>query len=51
MFIHGKYVYSTLALGEEREIVKEETALRKEKEAACIHVVVCSSLEVVCVVG
>jgi hypothetical protein len=25
--IHGKYVYSTLALGKEREIVKEETAL------------------------
>ena len=28
--VHGKYVYSTLALGKEREIVKEETALRKE---------------------
>ena len=26
-------MYSTLALGKEREIVKEETALRKEKEA------------------
>ena len=31
--VHGKYVYSTLALEKEREIVKEETALRKEKEA------------------
>ena len=31
-------MYSTLALGEEREIVKEETALRKEKEAAFVHV-------------
>ena len=30
LHIHGKYVYSTLALEEEREIVKEETALRKE---------------------
>ena len=28
-------MYSTLALGKEREIVKEETALRKEKEAVC----------------
>ena len=27
--VHGKYVYSTLALEKEREIVKEETALRK----------------------
>ena len=27
------YVYSTLALGKEREIMKEETALKKEKEA------------------
>ena len=27
------HVYSKLALGKEREIVKEETALRKEKEA------------------
>ena len=36
--IHGKYVYSTLALGKEREIVKEETALRKEKEAVCCYV-------------
>ena len=26
-------MYSTLALEKEREIVKEETALRKEKEA------------------
>ena len=33
--VHGKYVYSTLALEKEREIVKEETALRKEKEAVC----------------
>ena len=32
-------MYSTLALEKEREIVKEETALRKEKEACmCIHV-------------
>ena len=30
-------MYSTLALGKEREIVKEETALRKEKEA-CTYV-------------
>ena len=36
--VHGKYVYSTLALGKEREIVKEETALRKEKEAVCCYV-------------
>ena len=36
--IHGKYVYSTLALEKEREIVKEETALRKEKEAVCCYV-------------
>ncbi len=36
--IHGKYVYSTLPLGNEREIVKEETALRKEKEAVCCYV-------------
>ena len=28
--VHGKYVYSTLALEKEREIVKEETALRKQ---------------------
>ena len=36
---HEKYVYSTLALGKEREIVKEETALiRKEKEAVHVHV-------------
>ena len=34
--MHGKYVYSTLALGKEREIVKEETAPKKEKEA-CTH--------------
>ena len=25
--VHGKYVYSTLALGKEREIVKEETCI------------------------
>ena len=31
-------MYSTLALGKEREIVNEETALRKEKEAACCYV-------------
>ena len=31
-------MYSTLALGKEREIVKEETALRKEKEAVCYYV-------------
>ena len=31
-------VYSTLALGKERERVKEETALRKEKEAVCCYV-------------
>ena len=37
-YVHGKYVYSTLALGKEREIVKEETALRKEKEAVCCYV-------------
>ena len=41
MYIHGKYVHSTLALGKEREIMKEETALRKEKEAVCcVHVYV-----------
>ena len=28
--MYGKYVYSTLALGKEGEIVKEETPLRKE---------------------
>ena len=28
-------MYSTLALEKERDIVKEETALRKEKEAVC----------------
>ena len=33
------YVYSTLALEKEREIVKEETALRKEKEAVCCYAV------------
>ena len=31
-------MYSTLALGKEREIVKEETVLRKEKEAVCCYV-------------
>ena len=31
-------MYSTLALGKERELVKEETALRKEKEAVCCYV-------------
>ena len=40
--LHGKYVYSTLAL---EKIVKEETALRKEKEVVCcyvhVHVHVC----------
>ena len=36
--VHGKYVYSTLALEKEREIVKEETALRKEKESVCCYV-------------
>ena len=30
-------MYSTLALEKEREIVKEETALRKEKEAVCMY--------------
>ena len=38
VYVHGKYVYSTLALEKEREIVKEETALRKEKEAVCCYV-------------
>ena len=37
-YLHRKYVYSTLALEKEREIVKEETALRKEKEAVCCYV-------------
>ena len=31
-------MYSTLALEKEREIVKEETTLRKEKEAVCCYV-------------
>ena len=31
-------VYSTLALGKRREIVKEETALRKEREAVCCYI-------------
>ena len=37
--VHGKYVYSTQALEKEREIVKEETALRKEIEAVCCYAV------------
>ena len=38
-------MYSTLALG---EIVKEETALRKENEAVCcyLHVYVCTYMYV-----
>ena len=36
--IYNNYVYSTLALEKEREIVKEETALRKEREAVCCYV-------------
>ena len=32
-------MYSTLALEKEREIVKEEAALRKEKEALCCYAV------------
>ena len=35
---HMENVYSTLALGKERKIVKGETALRKEKEAVCCYV-------------
>ena len=37
-------MYSTLALGKETEIVKVETALRKEKEAVCcyVHVRICN---------
>ena len=31
-------MYSTLALEKETEIVKEETAFRKEKEAVCCYV-------------
>ena len=31
-------MYSTLALEKEREIVKEETALKKKKEAVCCYV-------------
>ena len=31
-------MYSTLALEKEGEIVKEETALRKVKEAVCCYV-------------
>ena len=40
IFIYMENVYSTLALGKEREIVKEETSLRKEKEAVCCYVLV-----------
>ena len=47
--MYGKYVYSTLALEKEREIVKEETALRKEKEAVCCYV--CTSLEALSVMA
>ena len=35
--IHGKYVYSTLALGKEREIVKEETALTKGERSSTVE--------------
>ena len=38
-YIHGKYVYSTPALEKEREIVKEVTVLRKEKEAVFCYAV------------
>ena len=31
-------MFSTLALGKARELVKEETALSKEKEAVCCYV-------------
>ena len=37
--IYMENVYSTLALEKEREIVKEETALRKKKEAVCCYAV------------
>ena len=37
-------VYSKLALGKEREIVKDETALRKEKKVVCCYVHVHVSL-------
>ena len=46
--------YSTLALGKEREIVKEEAALRKEKEAVCcyvhvdVHVHLCTCISCTC---
>ena len=33
-------MHSTLALEKEREIVNEETALRKEKEAVCCYLYV-----------
>ena len=41
-------MYSTLALGKEREIVKEETALGKDKETICcfVHVHVCPLVRV-----
>ena len=38
MCTYMENVYSTLALEKEREIVKEERALRKEKEAVCRYV-------------
>ena len=38
LYMYMENVYSTLALEKEREIVKEETALRKEKEAVCCYV-------------
>ena len=38
MYMYMENVYSTLALEKEREIVKEETALRKEKEAVHCYV-------------
>ena len=47
-------MYSTLALEKGREIVKEETALRKEKEAVhvqCTMHNVCSWLCVYCLSG
>ena len=38
MYMENMCIYSTLALEKEREIVKEETALGKEKEAVCCYV-------------
>ena len=38
--MHGKYVYST-ALEKEREIVKEETALRRKKQYAVMYMYMC----------